>query len=275
MPFYRSVVLLPLLIATLHPAIGVGQQSAAGSARQASLHLLHPAAVSLVEAPELDDPAAASGTTVRLAVVRGTLPPRSSLTLRWRPEDLPAGVKGSEMVAVRLVGSDWLPEPAVTRGSDSVTVVVSASGVWAVHWRERESPCAGAGYHSLDFRLGRWSYVATGYTPGTSVVTASATHCALRDDYLDEKGGRSRTFFRYDLASATWFNTTIDPAGRSRSSGVVDSAGITFYSSPGDREQYLRAGDSVINYVAGQRSDTGAAWRVTATARYTRLVPKR
>lgn len=227
------------------------------------------APVTIVKLPDSGDPAEVVGTHYRVEPDGVAMPPSTRLAIRWEAGGLPGGASAGTLVIGRRDAGEWV----TTRSSandGAITAPVDRGGEFDVRWHA-STRCAGAAYHTLDFRLGVWDYRAQGYDPGRTTVTADPSGCGLVERYVDVKGGRSSSLFLMD-ADRRWHVTTYDPGGRSVMAGVVEpGAGVVFYHSPVDREAY-RPGPNGTATFSGERSvDNGQTWRAWVTAVYTRV----
>ncbi|MEP6763087.1 MAG: hypothetical protein ABJB66_02190, partial [Gemmatimonadaceae bacterium] len=183
-----------------------------------------------------DDPAIVVGTRYRIEPANAVLPKSSTFSIHWEMDSVPGG---AAVASLRLVRHDatWVQVHSVDAEAQTFAALIAGGGSYAIRWNA-QSNCSGAEARALDFRVGTWDYRAKGYDPGRSAVTIDASRCAVFDDYVDIKGGRSRSFFLFSSIEKKWFATTYDPGGRSVMQGVLEPNGMAFYHSTIDRETY-------------------------------------
>ncbi|HEY4319835.1 MAG TPA: hypothetical protein VGM77_01550 [Gemmatimonadales bacterium] len=216
------------------------------------------------------DPAIANGTETTISG-RLAAEPGATLTFHWTPSDLPGGVTAADMQPVHWDGKAWTTLVASARGQDSLVFAVAALGRYAVRWVGPARPCTDSAYRALDYRLGKWDYLASGYQPGHSEVYEAPNRCAIDDRYTDTDGGRSRSFIVYLPDKREWMMTTIDPVGRTELHGRAWRDSAAFYSSATERTIYRRRPDGTVGLSVERSKDDGATWQVWATALYSRI----
>jgi hypothetical protein len=221
--------------------------------------------IRLIRLPDDSDPSEATGTHYRVEPIALRLSAPAHLAIETDSSGYPGGAAPDGLVVMRERDRQWIATPHDTRGA-----VIIEGGDFAVLWQTKER-CAGAKARALDFRIGVWDYRAKGYDPGRTTVTRDASGCALRESYVDIKGGRSASLFIFTVRDSLWHVTTYDPGGRSVMAGRIEPDGVAFYHSPGDREVYLRRTDSTVGFSGERSADGGKTWLPWATATYTRV----
>ena len=214
------------------------------------------------------DPAAVVGTHYSIES-SAPIPLPATLSIQWPVNGLPGGVTDDALTIAKLDHGAWKATATTAQSIQILATQATGVGEFVVRWNARKR-CAAPTARALYFRIGTWSYSAPGYDPGTSVMTADSSGCALFDDFVDVSGGRSKSFFVYNPLGNQWFVTTYDPSGRSIMEGTVDAKGAVFYHSTTDRETYRTQPDGTVAFAAERSADGGAEWKTWATATYAR-----
>ncbi|MEO6325441.1 MAG: hypothetical protein ABIT01_03175 [Thermoanaerobaculia bacterium] len=197
----------------------------------------------------------------------------ATLTLRYAPARVPAGLAEERLGVHRLVGESWEASaaPAVQAAADTTSGSITVAGTYGVRRRASAAACTAAENRQLDFWLGSWAYSAAGVPPGTNEVTRDAEGCVVEENLTLQNGYHGRSVNLFDPTTAKWYQTFVDSTGgRMVLSGTRVADRMVLDESATRRHAWRSVDTNHVRLALEETGNGGTTWNEIFTALYTR-----